>query len=67
MTYWVLVLGACLNGECEPIMDVDKEIERLNYTSEYTCNVAGFMLNILAAKQIARPKEAEYRCFEVDK
>lgn len=58
------MLAICIDNDCAPIMDVDKEIDRLNYTSEYTCSVAGFMLNFLHSKQVKPPAWAEYRCFQ---
>lgn len=66
MTTWVLVLGTCLNGECEPILDVDKEMERLTYTTEYNCHVAGLLLNYLVSQELTPPHEAEYKCFKVE-
>lgn len=70
---WVVRFEKIMNPPClalKTVLDVVHpynsyvKIDRLNYTSEYTCNVAGFMLNFLHSKQVKPPAWAEYRCLQ---
>ena len=59
---WVLVVGICYaNGTCVP--DLSQDLHKTTYSSEQSCEVAGFLIDYMSNKQLPRTKQAVHKCY----
>ena len=55
-------MGICYaNGPCLP--DLTQDIQQSTYSSEQSCEVAGFLIDYMGDKQLPKTKQAVHKCY----
>lgn len=62
---WVIIMGLCTNaGWCVP--DDAQNINHSTFTSEYNCEVAGFLLDYIGNQRVPRTHRVVHKCYNLD-